>query len=297
MSDGPLIVMLFMGVASVAATVFLVDAIYPGQKDALIDGFVKTPILAGVGVDTGIPGDLLLLSFSYVPLMYGAIAMRNAGMGKSIMLLKTPYNALMTLFSLYCFVTMFLWRFGPDFPGLGAENCTAAWAHVNQLGSFKTAATLFFWSKYIEWIDSVFLLMGGKPISVLHGFHHLGAPIAMGSMVAAGSEYVWIFVFWNSFVHTIMYFYYGCSGIGIKLRVIRPWITSMQIVQFCTGLPYLYVTYRTMSSPGGGCANPGTTFAFYYQWIYVGSVLGLFMNFFVQQYVAPKKAKDDKKGK
>ena len=42
-----------------------------------------------------------------------------------------------------------------------------------------------------------------------------------------------------------MYFYYGCSGIGIKLRVIRPWITSMQIVQFCTGLPYLYVVRPT----------------------------------------------------
>ena len=92
-----------------------------------------------------------------------------------------------------------------------------------------------------RWIDSVFLLYTNKPISVLHGerglrarskcvpprpprfvslswhtvstpnafvarlgYHHLGAPIAMGSMVAARAEFVWIFVMWNSFVHTIM---------------------------------------------------------------------------------------------
>jgi len=40
--------------------------------------------------------------------------------------------------------------------------------------------------------------------NVVLGYHHLGAPIAMGSLAAANSEFVWIFVMWNSFVHTIM---------------------------------------------------------------------------------------------
>ena len=67
--------------------------------------------------------------------------------------------------------------------------------------SFFFCGVLF---RYVEWIDSVFLVFDGKPLSLLHGFHHLGAPIAMGSMIAADAEFVWVFVLWNSFIHTIM---------------------------------------------------------------------------------------------
>ena len=121
---------------------------------------------------------------------------------------------------------MAAWRFRPEFEGEAHGKCETAISHSNAFGSFQLTAELFFWSKYVEWIDSVFLLYNNKPISVLHGFHHLGAPIAMGSMVAVKTEFVWIFVLFNGFVHTVMYSYYMCSGLGIKLRMMRPFITS-----------------------------------------------------------------------
>ena len=198
--DGPLIVMLMMGIAIVFATLHWADCHYATADvgDTIFNTFIKTSLLG-----TGVVGDLYLLSFSYVPLMWLCIYLRNRGIGKSILATKTIYNVVMTAFSLYCFLVMAAWRFAPDFPGETHGKCETAIAHTNQFGSFQLTAELFFWSKYIEWLDSVFLLYNDKPISVLHGFHHLGAPIAMGSMVMAKAEYVWIFVLWNSFVHTI----------------------------------------------------------------------------------------------
>ena len=332
--DGPLLVMLLMGIAIVPLTLRWADSLYVTADigETILNTFIKTSVLG-----TGVPGDLFLLSFSYVPLMWLCIYLRNRGIGKSILATKTIYNVVMTAFSLYCFLVMAAWRFAPDFPGETHNKCETAITHTNSFGSFQLTAELFFWSKYIEWLDSVFLLYNGKPISVLHGFHHLGAPIAMGSMVMAKAEYVWIFVLWNSFVHTIsesplclacfasplphfagriasplgfltpprprhrtspaVYFYYFATGIGLKWpRILRPYITSMQIVQFCTGLPYLWVTYAgAISADGGACATSGRTFSFIFQFVYVGIVLGLFTHFFVMSYLMKSKSKSKSK--
>lgn len=198
--DGQLSVMLAMGIAIIFITLRLADYLYeaPGVGETIFSSFIKTPLLG-----TGVNGDLFLVSFSYVPLMWLCIFLRNNGIGASVLKLKDVYNVVMTAFSLYCFLVMAAWRFRPEFEGEAHGKCETAISHSNAFGSFQLTAELFFWSKYVEWIDSVFLLYNNKPISVLHGFHHLGAPIAMGSMVAAKAEFVWIFVLWNSFIHTI----------------------------------------------------------------------------------------------
>lgn len=257
-------------------------------------GMDTKEFLVSSQLGTGLPGDLFLLSFAYVPAMLLVMRLRDAGVGGWIRALRTPYNVLMTLFSLYAFVAMALWRFGPNFAGeaLGSH-CEDAMrgAAVSlggfQIGTFKTTASLFFWSKFIEWIDSVFLLYDKKPISILHGYHHLGAPIAMGSLVVSNAEFVWIFVLWNGLIHTVMYFYFCCAGLGIKLSFLRPFITSMQILQFVTGMVYLMKSYGNSTLPGGECSSQGRSFTFIFQYVYVLVVLGLFLHFFAQQYLKP----------
>jgi hypothetical protein len=96
------------------------------------------------------------------------------GIGSSVLALKTPYNLVMTLFSLYCFVTTAMWRFDSAFPGEAHGACQTSINYImmlggSEVGTFKTTAALFFWSKYIEWLDSIFLIFGDKSISVLHG--------------------------------------------------------------------------------------------------------------------------------
>lgn len=46
----------------------------------------------------------------------------------------------------------------------------------------------------------------------------------------------WIFVLFNSFIHTIMYFYYILTCLGYRPTWKRI-LTTMQIVQFCVGNP------------------------------------------------------------
>lgn len=128
----------------------------------------------------------------------------------------------------------------------------------------------------------------------------------------------------------LRYLYFGCSGIGIKLRFIRPWITSMQVLfldafyplflvskspcshsffscfqnalslqiaQFVTGMSFLWFAYSSVALPGGECVrpsatqpggNPGMSFAFVFQFFYVGSVLFLFSHFFASEYLTSK---------
>ena len=94
-----------------------------------------------------------------------------------------------------------------------------------------------------------------------------------------------------------MYFYYFATGVGLKwARIFRPFITSGQIIQFCTGLPYLWVRYRDVVGPSGACGvgHPGRTFSFLFQFPYVTSVLVLFMNFYVKEYILkPTDSKTD----
>jgi len=52
----------------------------------------------------------------------------------------------------------------------------------------------------------------------------------MGLLTQARSEAVWLFVLYNSFIHTIMYFYYFLTVIGIKPSW-KKLITIMQLVQ------------------------------------------------------------------
>jgi hypothetical protein len=49
------------------------------------------------------------------------------------------------------------------------------------------------------------------------------------------NEGIWIFAVFNSLIHSLMYTYYGCTAIGIRLNALRVVMTSLQIVQLFSG--------------------------------------------------------------
>lgn len=63
----------------------------------------------------------------------------------------------------------------------------------------------FYLSKYYEVIDTLIILARGKRSPLLQTYHHAGAMITM----FAGAKYratpIWLFVTFNSFIHSIMY--------------------------------------------------------------------------------------------
>jgi len=97
-------------------------------------------------------------------------------------------------------------------------------------------AWIFYISKYYELIDTLILLLKGKPSSFLQTFHHTGAIICMWALTVSRNPTVWIFVSFNSFIHTWMYLYYLLTCFGYY----SPWkrlLTNLQITQFAIGNP------------------------------------------------------------
>lgn len=66
-------------------------------------------------------------------------------------------------------------------------------------------AWLFYISKYYEVVDSIILVLKGKKVSNLQSYHHAGALLAMWIAYRYQSQAVWVFVAFNSGVHTAMY--------------------------------------------------------------------------------------------
>ncbi|CAL8081371.1 unnamed protein product [Calicophoron daubneyi] len=95
---------------------------------------------------------------------------------------------------------------------------------------------LFYFSKFIEMLDTVFFLWRGKvdQVTFLHVFHHAAMPpsIWWGMKYAPGGI-VYMFVVANSFIHVIMYTYYGLAAAGLyKYLWWKNYLTLAQMLQF-----------------------------------------------------------------
>uniref|UniRef100_A0A6G1SH21 Elongation of very long chain fatty acids protein n=1 Tax=Aceria tosichella TaxID=561515 RepID=A0A6G1SH21_9ACAR len=97
---------------------------------------------------------------------------------------------------------------------------------------------LFFISRIIEWLDTIFFVLRKKErqVTKLHVFHHSFVPLISWTYLKYHPGYtVAFFPFVNSLVHSIMYTYYLLATFGPKLQPYLWWkryLTSLQIVQF-----------------------------------------------------------------
>lgn len=96
----------------------------------------------------------------------------------------------------------------------------------------------FYFSKFIELLDTIFFIVRKKfnQISFLHVFHHGIMPVSwwFGVKFVPGG-FGTFHAMLNSFIHLLMYTYYGLSAAGPQFRKYLWWkryMTSMQITQF-----------------------------------------------------------------
>lgn len=155
-------------------------------------------------------------------------------------------------------------------------------------------AWLFFFSKYLEMIDTMFLIIRKKNshLSFLHIFHHgvlpfwwwfgiKGVPGGMGTFHAMV----------NVVVHFIMYTYYGISALGPQYQKYLWWkkyLTGIQISQF------IIVCIHSSQLLFIECSYPGIfvlAIAFY-QFMF----LCLFTNFYIKSYMKSNKGKGKQNG-
>lgn len=118
---------------------------------------------------------------------------------------------------------------------------------------------LFYLSKYYEVLDTLIILAKGKYSSTLQTYHHAGAMMCMWAGMRYMAVPIWIFVFFNSFIHAMMvsspyphvaavgerddrtdnnlqYTYYTVTALNIRVpMIIKRSLTTMQITQFLVG--------------------------------------------------------------
>jgi len=209
------------------------------------------------------------------------------------------YNIVMALFSAACFVMTTvalgwdrgygaaLLRWAGDSPvPLYTDSCPSP---VFSSNLFTYAAWAFYYSKYVEYLDTAWLVLKGKNVSLLQTFHHFGAPWDVYLGLVFKNEGLWIFVFLNAFIHTIMYTYYAISAAGIPYPA-KPLITMMQIVQFLAGFTVVW-PYKDVPC---FAKDQGMMISWVFNYAYVGTVLALFAHFFYQDNFGKKKAKKSK---
>jgi hypothetical protein len=63
---------------------------------------------------------------------------------------------------------------------------------------------LFYLSKFYEVLDTLIILAKGKYSSTLQTYHHAGAMMCMWAGMRYMAVPIWIFVFFNSFIHALM---------------------------------------------------------------------------------------------
>ncbi|KAK0155225.1 Elongation of very long chain fatty acids protein 4 [Merluccius polli] len=142
----------------------------------------------------------------------------------------------------------------------------------------------FFFSKVIELSDTVFFILRKKnnQLSYLHVYHHT----TMIFICWGGLKYVPVFVICllNSFVHIIMYSYYGLAGLGPHMQKYLWWkryLTGLQLVQFV--LVITHTTYNLFAE----CDFPDIVN--FIAITYCSSLIVLFSNFYYQSYLRKTK--------
>jgi len=170
------------------------------------------------------------------------------------------------------------WTFWSLFEFLYSEGIVIEHNYYFQNPRFDTIIYYFYLSKYWEFFDTFLLHLNGKTPIFLQKYHHIGAVICWHLCYVYKVDGIWIPSMVNAFVHTIMYAYYLGTLLKInQLRIIRPYLTQLQLVQQigCLLFGNLYIKVETTR----------TIIIIGIVYIYTFFLIILFGSFYYKQYI------------
>nr|QKO01438.1 fatty acid elongase 4 [Locusta migratoria] len=203
------------------------------------------------------------------------------------------YNLLQTLFSSWIFYEYLQ----SGWAGHYSFRCQPVDYSYSPMG-LRMANTCWWYyiSKFTEFFDTLFFILRkkNKQVSNLHVIHHGCMPMSvwMGLKFAPGGH-SWIGIKWvpsgstflpamaNSFIHVLMYTYYGLSALGPAVAKYLWWkkyLTILQLIQFTTAM------VMGINGIRSGCDFP--IWMQYTLVIYMMSFIALFGNFYAKAYMA-----------
>lgn len=165
-------------------------------------------------------------------------------------------------------------------------------AHDHNLTLF---GWLFYISKFYEVLDTVIILLKGRPSSLLQSYHHLGAMICMWGGIRYMCPPIWVFVVFNSFIHSLMYFYFTLSCLKFRVPVaVKRLLTSLQISQFIVGgslaffHAFVWYTDLLSNAPTSCVRTADQAVALFVNVAYLTPLTMLFASFYIESYLRRK---------
>ncbi|XP_046665857.1 elongation of very long chain fatty acids protein 4-like [Homalodisca vitripennis] len=222
-------------------------------------------------------------------LLYTALYLAIVGVGPRLMRdrkpfklkwILLPYNIAMAVLNLYIAFELFV----------GSTRLRYSYVcqpirHISHKEELRIANAVwwYYFSKLLEFSDTFFFILRkkDKQLTFLHVYHHS----TMFSLwwigikwVPSGSTFLPAMV--NSFIHVLMYSYYGLSALGPRIAPFLWWkkyLTILQLVQFTTAL------ILGINGIRSGCDFP--LWMQYALVIYMLSFIILFGNFYTKAYI------------
>ena len=151
--------------------------------------------------------------------------------------------------------------------------------------------SLFMLSKFPELLDTIFLVIMGKPVIFLHWYHHITVLLYSWFSYRNATPTAYFFGTMNYTVHAVMYFYFFASTYTRKLSFMRKPITLLQLTQMFFGVSATVIAY-IYTADGLGCSKSYAdgTFFLFCSMLY-GSYFVLFAKLFVDNYLRKPKSK------
>ncbi|KAF6002983.1 hypothetical protein F1559_001988 [Cyanidiococcus yangmingshanensis] len=147
---------------------------------------------------------------------------------------------------------------------------------------------MFYLSKPVEFMDTFLLAARGKPLTLLHVWHHASVVLETWSWLRFGLTFSIYGMLFNAGIHAVMYLYFAYTSMQWRFPGKRM-ITLMQIMQFVASfvltVPYLILLWKR---PEGCMGLPGLAVSTFCN----GSYLLLFVRFYRRTYKVRTKPKD-----
>ncbi|KAK3515573.1 hypothetical protein QTP70_024591 [Hemibagrus guttatus] len=239
----------------------------------------------------------LVLTYIYFLIVYlGPKYMRNK-MPYSLKNILLLYNFGVTILSFYMLVELIsaTWSAGYKLKCQGLFDAGEGDIRVIPNAFFLSGqvAKVLWWyyfSKLIEFFDTIFFILRKKnnQVTFLHVYHHasmFNIWWCVLNWIPCGQSFLGPTL--NSFIHVLMYSYYGLSTIPSMHKYLwwKRYLTQAQLIQFV-----LTITH-TLSAVVFPCGFPLGCLCF--QSSYMVTLVILFINFYMQTY-RKKPARDDK---